>query len=1020
MHKEAHILPFFAGIPFLSRCLLTIFLNMKLYLLLFAGLCLFIGGLAPTSYAQQKRPPFYSEADSWVDSVWQSLSPRERIGQLFQVAAYSNRGNAHKAEILGLIREYGLGGLVFFQGGPLRQMQLCNDFQSASKVPLLISMDAEWGIGMRLDSTMSFPYQMALGAIQDESLIYEMGAEIARQFQRLGMHVNYAPVVDVNNNPANPVINYRSFGEDKNTVSSRGLAYMNGMQDQGIIATAKHFPGHGDTDVDSHQDLPVILHDRQRLQELEMYPFQQLIDQGLAGMMVAHLSIPALDATPNQASTLSRPIVTDLLQKELGFQGIIFTDALNMKGVAKYYAPGQVEVAALKAGNDALVFPEDVPAAVAAIEAAVKSGTLSQGEIDRRCRKILLAKYWLGLDHYQPVARANLYQDLHTSQAQQLNRNLVAASLTVLNNAQKTVPFRDLDKTRFLVLSIGKDTQRTPFQDRLAKYTQVDFANLTANASAAEVARVRQQISQYDAVIVGLHQLLSRPRNQLEYNDAVLALLSELARSEKGVFALFRNPYILADIPGIEQAPAIVVAYQGSALTEDLTAQLLFGGIGARGKLPVSIGTHFATGAGELTEGGIRLQYTEPESVGWGANWLEGQIDSIVQVGLDSSAYPGGVVLIAKDGKVVMEKAYGYHTYARERLVQVDHLYDFASVTKITGPLPALMQLVDQQKFDLDAPMSAYWPDLVGSNKADLSWRSALAHNARLQPYIVFWIKTVPWLNRKIFHKPLVFKRNTFSPDSSATFPVKVGSSLYMHKDYRAKMYKAIRKSPLNEEPGYVYSGLSFLLYPEIIAQMTGQAYDEYCKNEIYRKLGAYSLTWNPWREYPLTKIVPTELDTFFRYELLHGYVHDEAASMMGGLSGNAGLFGTANDLAKLMHLYLYMGAYGGERLISEATLKEFTAYQYAEEGNRRGLGFDKPMLERQENGFTSPMASASSFGHSGYTGIFTWADPENDLVLIFFSNRVHPTRLNRKVYQLGIYQALHNTCYEAMKRAAF
>jgi beta-N-acetylhexosaminidase len=989
---------------------------MKRYSITFAFFAFLALGMLTPVQGQKQLPPFYSQADAWVDSVWQSLSPRERIGQLFQIAAYSNRGASHQQEVQRLIQDYGIGGVVFFQGGPHRQATMCNELQAVARVPLLISMDCEWGLGMRLDSTISFPYQMTLGAIEDNKLIYQMGREIGRQFQRLGMHVNYAPVVDVNNNPENPVINYRSFGEDKFSVTEKGHAYMKGMQDQGIIATAKHFPGHGDTGVDSHYDLPVIKHSSKRLNELEMYPFRQLMESGLASVMVAHLSIPAFDDTPNQASTLSQPIVTEILQKELGFQGIIFTDALNMKGVTKYYEPGRVEVEALKAGNDALVFPEDVPRAVQEIEAAVKKGELSQLEIDRRCRKLLLAKYWLGLNQYRPIARKNLFAELNPPQARQLNRQLTEASLTLLNNQAKVLPFQNLANQRFVALSIGKNNEVSPFQQMLAKYTQVDFVNLSADASAAEVAAVRRKLANYDQVIVGLHQLQSRPRNRLGYKEDVRTLISLMADSDKAVFALFRNPYILDKIPGMQKAEAIVVAYQGTELSEELTAQLMFGARGAKGKLPVTVNPYFPRGAGELTDGGLRLQYSDPEEVQWHGGWLEERVDSIVNLGLREEAFPGGVVLIAKEGKVVFEKSYGHHTYERKRETRVDDLFDFASVTKITGPLPALMQLVDQGKFDLDAPMAAYWPDFAGTDKADLTWRSVLAHNARLKAWIPYWVKTVPWLNRKIFKKPLVFKRNTFSPDSSEVFPVKVGSALYQHKNYREKMYEAIKKSKLNKEPGYLYSGLSFYLYPDIISRLTGVPYDQYCKQHIYRQIGAYTLTWNPWQQYPLDRIVPTERDTFFRYELLHGYVHDEGAAMMGGISGNAGLFGTANDLAKLMHLYMFMGNYGGEQLISESTVKDFTSYQYAASGNRRGLGFDKPMLSNPERGFASPQASKSSFGHSGYTGTFTWADPEEQLVLVFFSNRVHPTRLNRKVYQLGIYQKLHNLCYEAIK----
>ncbi|HSJ11173.1 MAG TPA: glycoside hydrolase family 3 N-terminal domain-containing protein, partial [Gillisia sp.] len=351
-------------------------------------------------YSEPVTPEFLQyENSKWVDSIMKTLSPDERIAQLIMVAAYSNRGEEHKEEILKLIKEQKIGGLIFFQGGPVRQVRLMNEYQAASKVPLLGAIDAEWGLGMRLDTTVSYPFQMALGAIKDESLIYDMGAEIARQIKRTGLHLNFAPVLDVNNNPNNPVINYRSFGEDKYNVTSKAIAYMKGMQDHQLLTTAKHFPGHGDTDTDSHYALPQITHTRARLDSLELYPFRKIVKAGIGGVMVAHLDIPALDST-GVPSTLSKPIITSLLKDELGFQGLTVTDAMNMKGVTEGNEPGVVDKDAILAGNDLLEFTEDVPKAIQEIRKAIRQGLISQAEIDRRCRKILAVKYWVGLNKF--------------------------------------------------------------------------------------------------------------------------------------------------------------------------------------------------------------------------------------------------------------------------------------------------------------------------------------------------------------------------------------------------------------------------------------------------------------------------------------------------------------------------------------------------------------------------------------------------------------------------------------------
>ncbi|MEO0469134.1 MAG: glycoside hydrolase family 3 N-terminal domain-containing protein [Bacteroidota bacterium] len=967
-------------------------------------ICMGMMGPASSLVGQNASAPFSAPSEGWADSVMQSLNLRERMGQLFQVAAYSNREVSHKIEISRLVSEYHVGGLIFFQGGPMRQSTLSNHYQSLAKVPLMISMDAEWGIGMRLDSTISFPYQMALGAIQDNRLIYEMGQEIARQSHRLGMHVNFAPVVDVNNNAANPVINYRSFGEDKYRVTAKGTAYMKGMQDAGLLASAKHFPGHGDTGTDSHYDLPVIAHPRIRLDTLELFPFKNLINLGLGSTMVAHLSIPVLDSTRNQPSTLSRKIVTDLLKKELGFDGLVFTDAMNMKGLTKYYEAGEADVAAFLAGNDILLFPGDVPKAFEQFDKALADGRITEAQINDACYKVLKAKEWLQVGKYRFVDQKNLREEMSTPAAHLLNRKLTAASLTVLRNQDRCLPIRNVGNTRILSLSIGLGRDKG-FTESLQRYAPTTAMEIGTEADATTIQKVRESMAEHDLVIVAMHQRQRRINNTLLMNDATVALVNEIAASGKGVVVLFRNPYLLNNFSQIHQAEALVVAYQSNVHSEDLAAQLLFGAIGANGQLPVTVNENFKLGDGLELKGKQRLGFDIPEAVGWDGAKLAQQIDSIALAGVEAKAYPGCQVLVAKKGKVIFHETYGFHTYAQKRAVQKDDVYDLASLTKVSGPLPALMQLTDQGKFDLDAPLKTYWPKFKRSNKADLSMRSILAHNARLQAWIPYWRSTVDEEGN--------FKKKTFQPDSSKKYPVRVSNDLYLHQKYRKKMYRAIKDSPLNDDPGYLYSGLSFYLYPQIIENLSGQDYESYCQENIYRRLGAFDLGWNAWKKYPLDRIVPTERDTFFRKEQLHGFVHDEGASMMGGVSGNAGLFGTAHDLAKLMQMYMNMGSYGGEQIISEQTMKEFTRYQYRSEGNRRGLGFDKPMLENPEKGYVAASASESSFGHSGYTGTMMWADPDEELVFIFLSNRVYPSRENRKLYELNIRPSLHQVLYE-------
>ena len=944
----------------------------------------------------------------WVDSVFNALPPQQRLGQLFMAAAYSNRGPEHTDALLKLIREQHIGGLIFFQGTPERQAELTNYFQSQSRVPLLIAIDGEWGPGMRLNGTMSFPYQMTLGAIQNDSLIYEMGTEIAREFRRLGIQMNFAPVVDVNNNPRNPVINFRSFGMDRDNVARKGVMYMLGLQDHGILATAKHFPGHGDTGTDSHLTLPVIRHSRAHLDSVELYPFKKMISHGVAAIMVAHLSIPALDSTPNRASTLSRPIVTGLLEKELGFGGLVVTDAMNMKGVTKYYAPGLADVKALEAGNTLVEFSEDIPKALDEVKKALENGLLSQEDVDRRIKKILRAKYRAGLARYQPVALNHLHEDLNTVAARMLNRRLSREAVTLLQNRDSILPVKHLEKEKIAAVVVGSDTL-TRFQEYLKKYTRMDL--FTVPADTAGLQKVLTRLSGYSLVILGIQGTDQHPYRNFGLNSGEVAAIDSIITNNRTVTVFFGNPFALTLFRHIPESRALLVTYQETPVMQELAAQMVFGAYGVRGRLPVSVEGLFRTGDGITLKANGRLRYDIPEAVGMDSRFLEHHIDSLCLNGLDSAAYPGCEVLVARHGTVIFHKTYGYFTYARQSPVNPDDLYDFASVTKITGPLPALMRLHDQGKFKLDVPLSTYWPDFRHSNKKNIIVRDVLAHQGRLQAWIPYWRNTV--------NKRGDLRRRYYSLDSTDKYTTYVAPRIFLKDSYRKKIYKAIKKSPLLPEKKYLYSGLSFYLWPQIIENLTGRDYETYLKDSVYRPLGAWDLTFNPYKHYPLSRIAPTENDTFFRKEQLRGWVHDEGASMMGGVSGNAGLFGTVNDLAKLMQMYLNMGIYGGRRIISDSTMREFTRYQFPENDNRRGLGFDKPALNRDEvppeEAYPAVSASTASFGHSGYTGTFTWVDPANGLLYIFFSNRVYPTRLNTKLIKMNIRTNILEAIYQAI-----
>ena len=956
------------------------------------------------------QSPFPNANQRWVDSVFNSLTLDQKIGQLMMPRANFRNEPFEREKLLNWVQEYHVGGLVFFANQPTRTAQIINELQAASSTPLLVGSDLEWGLTMRLDSTTRYPYAMTLGATPgpDTEPIYRMGRQVGRQVRRLGIHVNYAPVVDVNNNPNNPVINFRSFGENKQTVLRNALAYMRGMQDERVITSAKHFPGHGDTDVDSHADLPVIRHDRARLDSLELYPFRELIRQGLNGVMIAHLSIPALDPTPNLPSTLSRPIVTDLLRNQLGFKGLIFTDAMEMQGVVKYFPNGEAAVRALQAGADLLETFTDVPGTFNAIKYALAEGRLTQADINEKVRRILTAKAWTGLDQYRPAKIEGLLTDLNPGGADLLARDLTEDALTLLQNKDNRLPVRELSGKRFATLSLGSET-RTAFQDMAAHYAPMDHFNLPAAAPDTLVQRVKTQLAGYDLVLVGIHGLGIRPASTMK--PEVQALINGFGSLPNAAFALFGNPYTLNKFTELANAPALIVAYQETPATQELAAQALFGATGIKGRLPVTVNDRYRQGAGLLTEALGRFKYTRPEEVGIDSRRLVVKLDSIVNQGLTAKAYPGASVLVAKDGKVIFEKTYGYQTYEGRQPVTKDDVYDLASVTKVSTSVPALMKLQDEGKFRLDMTLGELYPRFRRSNKANLKLIDILTHQSGLKAWIPFWRTCVDSATGG-------WKPRTFSTEPSKRYPIQVADRLFLHRRYERTLFRQIRDSPVNPRQGYVYSDLSYYLYPKVIQRLTGQTWEEFLKTNFYEPLGAGTLTYNARRYFPLARIVPTEYDSLFRKALIHGRVHDEGAAMLDGISGHAGLFGTANDLAKLMQMYLNYGTYGGKRYIGETTLKQWTAYPFPVEVNsRRGIGFDKP--DRKKPGLSGPpSASPLSFGHSGFTGTFVWMDPEQRLLYVFLSNRVYPTRENGKISQLNIRTQFGEMIYEAIKQS--
>jgi beta-N-acetylhexosaminidase len=959
--------------------------------------------------AQTSEPPFLKYMNHpWVDSVLNTLSTEQKIAQCIWIAGYSNRGVSHEVDVSDKIRKYGIGGIVFFQGTPEKQAELTNYYQKISRVPLLISIDAEWGLGMRLDNVEKFPFNMTLGAIRNDSLLYDMGKAVAEQFKRMGIHVNLAPVADINNNPLNPVINYRSFGENRENVASKSIMYTSGMQDNGIIASPKHFPGHGDTSTDSHLDLPLITHPISRLDSIELFPFLNLINEGAGAIMTAHLSLPSLDPTPNLPSTLSPLIINELLRKRMGFKGLVITDAMNMQGVTKYYGPGIADALALAAGNDIIEFVTDVDAAIKETLKLIKEKKLAESDLTIKCRKILAMKYWAGLNNPVTIKTTNLNEDLTPPSTKALIRKLYSNSLTVLKNDENIIPVRNIQSLKIATLSINRKEPGI-FQNRISDYMPSTHFSIDP-ADRDSIPALLKKLNDFDLVVAGVFKTNQRPYNNYGVTKELISFLDELMNSRKVILTYFGNPYGLGRLEPAKKANGLILTYQENDYTEDLAAQLIFGGIGASGLLPVTINKDWPSCYGIITPGNLRLQYGFPESAGMSSEILTRKIDSLANLGLQAKAYPGCEVIAARKGIVVFHKTYGYHTYDNRIAVEKGDLYDLASVTKISTSLPGLMLLDTEDKFTPDNTLGHYLPYFKNSDKENILMRDLLTHQGGLTPFIRFWQSTIK--------NDSIFKKNILRHVPSQKFPYKIADKLYINRNYKQKMFSEIKKSKLGEKK-YVYSDLTFIITPEIVESLAGERWYEYVTRNIYHRIGAHNLVFNPYRKYPLCRIAPTENDTFFRRQQLQGTVHDEGAAMLGGISGHAGLFASANDLLKLMELYRRMGEYGGEQVIDKNVMKEYTSVQFPENNNRRGLGFDKPLLNNQEleqkDTYPTRSATPESFGHSGYTGTFVWIDPVKEISYVFLCNRVFPTRNNNRLYDLNIRTEILQTIYDSI-----
>jgi beta-glucosidase-like glycosyl hydrolase/CubicO group peptidase (beta-lactamase class C family) len=924
----------------------------------------------------------------WVDTLYSKMTLEEKVGQLFMVDVFSKEP---RKDIQELIEKYHIGGIIFSKGGPVRQAVLTNKYQSKSKTPLLIAMDAEWGLSMRLDSTYAFPWNMTLGAIKDTLTVKAVATQIAKHCKRLGVHINFAPVVDLNTNPKNPIIGNRSFGENKYDVTEKAKAFVQAFDEQGILSSAKHFPGHGDTDLDSHKTLPTLNFTRQRLDSVEMYPFKQLLNSKLSSVMVAHLNVPSLEGKYGLPTSLSKTVITDLLKKELGYKGLIFTDALNMKGASNYKKPGEIDLQAFLAGNDILLIPENVPKAVSKIIEAYNNGIIKEERLEHSVKKILLAKYKSGLHKYKYVDIENLYEDLNGIENDAVYMKAIAEAVTVIKNDKGVLPFKNLDKQKIAYLKMGDDDSST-FLEVLNLYdTVVSISN------QQQLNEKIDELKAYDMLIVGHHTSNENPWKSFAFTDRELVALHEISLTIPTVLVNFSSPYALNDIRSFTNLKAIVQAYQNSNLAQSATAQILFGARPAKGKLPVGVKDIFPVGTGFSYDANGRLAYGFSHNQGMDPNF-EKEIDDIVQYAIEKEMTPGAQLLVAKNGVAIYKKSFGYHTNEKRIEVKPSDIYDLASLTKILSSLPLFMKLEEEQKISVNDSLYQHVPELIETNKASISFKKMLSHYARLRAWIPFYAQTLK--NFDLYY-------NNKKDD---VFNVEVARDLYTRKDYRDTINFQIYDSELRKSKEYKYSDLPYYILKNVIEKYNNAPLNETLSKEFYDKMGINSMSYLPLEKFDALRIVPTEYDKVWRKQLLRGYVHDQGAALLGGVGGHAGLFGNANDVAKFMQMYLNGGVYGDVRLLKKETIDTYNTCNYCDEEVRRGIGFDKPQLGVK--GPTCGCVPMNSFGHSGFTGTYTWADPEHNIVYVFLSNRIHPTADNKGLINENIRTKIQEVIY--------
>ncbi len=929
--------------------------------------------------------------DEWVAGMLKKMTIQEKIGQFFMVSAHPNDGKKDSLEVLDMIRKDKVGGVIFFQTDKKTIKRQISSLQSISEVPLFIGLDAEWGTTMRLFDGDRFPYAYTLGAADDPELSKKIASMMALECRQLGIHINFSPVADVNSNPRNPVIGFRSFGENPKKVAEHVRSFVNGLQENGVLACIKHFPGHGNTDTDSHYDLPVLNQSRKTLETIDLYPFIEGISSGARSAMLAHVAVPSIDPS-NTPASLSSVVIKQLLQKDLGFKGLVISDALNMKAVADRYGKSEVVVKAILAGCDIVLCPESVREAIALVLERTEKGEIPKELIDSRCRRILEAKYDYIIKQQKTTTLSENEIDLAKYQVYE-------KAITVLKNEQSTLPFSRLDK-KIARISIGVHTAH--FRDAISRYAQIDHFHFFSTEEALE--RWPENLANYDEIIISLHSNTVRTKNNFGFGSNISEITSKLPAKPKKTLVIFGNPLVLQDKQfNMENFQAIVAAYENHGFVQDRVGQLIFGAIPSTGHLPITLSEQFPRNTGIQTKTNGRLKFTLPEELGIDSKELN-RVDDIALNGIEKGAYPGCQIVVALEGKVIYRKSFGKHTYDGLDSVRNTDVYDIASISKIAGSTVGLMRLQTTGKFTLENRLGDYLPKLLNGHDEhkSITLKEMMAHQAGLPAWIAFYKKTL---------KNGELNPSLYSSERKKGYELNVAKNIWLKTDYEDSIYYQILNASLGPKK-YEYSDLGYYFVKKIIEQQSDQRFETFLLESIYQPLGLQSMRYHPLDYFAPQRIVPTEKDLVFRKQLIRGYVHDPGAAMLGGIGGHAGLFSNATDLAALMQMILNKGTYGGVNLLKAEVVDEYTRPQFT--GNRRGAGFDRP--NPSGGGTCHALASQKSFGHSGFTGTLAWADPENELNYVFLSNRVCPSQDNWKLRDMNIRTEIQRVVYEAVK----